>query len=220
VCYYYYLYFDNWTTANRLTKKIDEWCTKQHGLSSGHAYQLYKQYGTALRGLLAEGYLEDTPEAIDLYLETVHDIGVEQLIQPDLRLQQVLAKLDPTIPRYVFTASVEAHARRCIRALGIEEYFDPTIIDCKRCDLETKHSQHSFAKAMEVAGVTDPQACLFLDDSLTNIQAARHVGWRSILVGKVARDTGSAISSEHAELEIRTIHGIESVLPELFVMSN
>jgi putative hydrolase of the HAD superfamily len=214
------LYFDNWKTAKRLTKKIDEWCTREHGLPSGQAYQLYKQYGTALRGLLAEGYLKDTPEEIDRYLETVHDIGVDRLIAPDPRLQQVLARLDPTIPRFVFTASVEAHARRCIRALGIEELFDKTIIDCKQCDLETKHSKHSFAKAMEIAGVTDPQACLFLDDSLTNIQAARHVGWRSILVGKVARDTGSAISSVHAEMEIATIHEIEKLLPELFLKLN
>ncbi len=211
------LYFDNWMTAKRLTAKIDQWCVKEHSLPSGHAYQLYKQYGTALRGLLAEGYLEDTPEAIDRFLEDVHDIGIDNLIQPDPKLQQVLSKLDPSIPRYVFTASVADHARRCIRALGIEDFFHPTIIDCKQCDLETKHSQHSFAKAMEVAGITDPRACLFLDDSVTNIKAARHVGWRSILVGKVARDSGEAISSEHAELEIHTIHEIETVLPELFV---
>lgn len=213
------LYFDDWTTANRLTKKIDEWCTEQHGLPTGRAYELYKQYGTALRGLLAEGYLEDTPEAIDRFLETVHDIGIEKgdLIQPDPRLQQILAKLDPSIPRYIFTASVAAHARRCLQALGIEEYFPAIIIDCKQCDLETKHSLHSFHKAMEIAGVQDPQACLFLDDSITNIEAARRVGWRAILVGTVARDTGSTHSSEDAELELESIHDIETVLPEIFV---
>lgn len=211
------LYFDNWKTARKLTAKIEEWCL-QHGLKPGQAYQLYKQYGTALRGLLAEGYIEDSPKAIKDYLEEVHDIGVETLIAPDLKLQKMLARLDPSIPRFIFTASVSQHAQKCLEALGIAKYFqDAPIIDCQACDLETKHSAHAFRKAMEIAGVTNPQACLFLDDSTTNIKAARHVGWRANLVGRVGRDSGQTISSEHAELELETIHDMEKVFPELFI---
>jgi len=215
------LYFDNWKTAQKLTKKIDEWCVN-HGLQTGQAYGLYKQYGTALRGLLVEGYLENSDQAIRQYLEDVHDIGIETLIEPDVKLQEMFSRLDPTIPKYIFTASVSQHAQKCIKALGIEDYFTSNpIIDCVSCDLETKHSPHSFQRAMEIANIIGnqypPQSCLFFDDSITNIQAARQVGWRACLVGKVGRDCRTTISSDDAELELDSIHDMEKVFPELFI---
>jgi pyrimidine 5'-nucleotidase len=209
------LYFDGWKTARLLTSKIDEWCIK-HGLQSGQAYQLYKQYGTALRGLLAEGHLEESQAAIDGYLQDVHDIPLADLIQRDDKLREMLLKIDPSIPKYIFTASVRHHAERCLKALGIEDLFDG-IIDCKDCGLETKHSHYSFEMAMKIAKVTNPQACMLLDDNLNNLRAAHDMGWRAILVGKVGRDCGQMVTSDYAELEIGRIHDLQSVLPEIFV---
>jgi putative hydrolase of the HAD superfamily/pyrimidine and pyridine-specific 5'-nucleotidase len=211
------LYFDNWKTANELTAKIEQWCVEKVGLPEGKAYELYKQHGTALRGLLAEGYIENSPEHIDTFLREVHDIPIHDLIKPDKKLREILLKMDPTIPKFIFTASVSHHARRCLRALGIEDIFEDEIIDVKKCDLETKHSNHSFRAAMKVAQVDEPEACVFLDDSVKNIQAAREIGWRSVLVGKVGRDCGKPIFSDHAELEIDRIHEIRQCLPELFI---
>jgi putative hydrolase of the HAD superfamily len=151
------LYFDGWQVANRLTHLIDEWCVQQRGLPPGRAYQLYHQYGTALRGLRAEGYVDDTAEAIDAFLQAVHDIPVHEMLPRDDALRDLILAMDPTIPRYVFTASVREHAERCLRALGIADLF-VDIIDCRRCDLETKHSPHSFRVAMDVAGWTIPSA--------------------------------------------------------------
>jgi pyrimidine 5'-nucleotidase len=208
------LYFDSWKTATQLTNKIDEWCTSR-GLLPGQAYELYKQYGTALRGLLAEGYLENNEQDIDAYLEYVHDIPIADLLGRDDALRAMLLAIDPSIPKYIFTASVRQHAHRCLTALGIEDLF-VDIVDCKTCDLETKHATHSFRAAMAVAGVDCPEACLFLDDNLVNIQSARHVGWRSVLVGRTGRDLGNPVTSEHAELEIASIHHLRHVLPEIF----
>ena len=163
----------------------------------------------------AEGWIEDTPAAVDEFLQYVHDIGVDQLIQPDQELREILLRVDPEIPKYAFTASVREHALRCLQALGIADLF-VDIIDCQTCNLETKHSRHSFETAMRVAGVEDPEHCLFFDDNLTNIEAARKIGWRSVLVGRVGRDCGQTISSEHAELELDRIHQVEEALPELF----
>jgi pyrimidine 5'-nucleotidase len=210
------LYFDDWKTANKLTAKIEEWCVKKVGLPNGKAYELYKEYGTALRGLLAEGHIENSPETIDGFLRDVHNIPIFDLIKPDHKLRNILLKMDPNIPKFIFTASVSHHAIRCLRALGIEDIFQEIVIDVKRCDLETKHSRHSFHAAMKIAQVEDPEACVFLDDSVTNIQAAREIGWRSVLVGKVGRDCGKPIASENAELEVDRIHDIVDVLPELF----
>jgi pyrimidine 5'-nucleotidase len=211
------LYFDNWKTANKLTAKIEEWCVTKVGLPKGKAYELYKEYGTALRGLLAEGHIENNEKAIDGFLRDVHDIPVFDLIKPDQKLRDILLQMDPNIPKFIFTASVSHHATRCLRALGIEDIFQDIVIDVKKCDLETKHSRHSFHAAMKIAQVDDPESCVFLDDSVTNIRAAREIGWRSVLVGKVGRDCGKPIASENAELEVDRIHDIVDVLPELFV---
>lgn len=209
------LYFDGWTVAKHLTAKIDEWCVN-HGLPEGEAYQLYKRHGTALRGLLAEGYLDHSEEVIDKFLRDVHDVPVADLLEPDLELRQILERIDPAIPKYIFTASVRHHAERCLKALGIDDLFDD-IIDVKACNFETKHSKRAFEAAMKIAKVDNPESCLFLDDNLSNIKAARHVGWRSVLVGRVGRDCGSIITTEHAEVEIDRIHHMQDVLPELFV---
>jgi putative hydrolase of the HAD superfamily/pyrimidine and pyridine-specific 5'-nucleotidase len=169
-----------------------------------------------LRGLLAEGYIENNPKAIDAFLEEVHDLPIHELLKPDKELREILLKMDPTIPKFIFTASVSHHAERCVKALGIDDLFEDVVIDVKQCNLETKHSRHSFDAAMKIAGVEDPEACIFLDDSVRNMTAAREIGWRSVLVGTVGRDCGKPISSDHAELEIDRIHQIASVLPELF----
>ncbi|KAI2499264.1 haloacid dehalogenase-like hydrolase [Fragilaria crotonensis] len=187
----------------------------QKGLPEGQAYELYKQYGTALKGLLAEGYIDGSEEAIDSFLKGVHDIDVMANLNQDHRLRQLLLDMDPTIPKYIFTASVREHAERCLKALGIDDLF-VDIIDVKSCNLETKHSPSSFQAAMRIAGVTNPEACVFLDDSVRNICAARQVGWRSILVGRVSRDTGQPITADDAEAEIDVIHHFPKVLPELF----
>jgi pyrimidine 5'-nucleotidase len=208
------LYFDNWKVAQLLTSKIDNWCVS-NGLKEGHAYELYKQYGTALKGLLAEGYIDGSEEAIDAFLEEVHDINVSEHLNEDHKLRDLLLKIDPSIPKYVFTASVKHHAQRCLAALGIADLF-VDIIDVKACNFETKHSRSSFETAMRLAGVQNPESCIFLDDSVRNICAAREVGWRCILVGRTNRDTGHAVSSGDAEAEIDVIHQLPEVLPELF----
>ena len=129
------LYFDGWQLANQLTKKIEEWCTTKKGLPAGEAYELYKKHGTALKGLLAEGHMEDCEEEIDRYLADVHDVPVHEHLTIDNELRDMILKIDPSIPKYIFTASVRAHAERCLRALGIDDLF-VDIIDgeCKyRC---------------------------------------------------------------------------------------
>ena len=206
------LYFDDWNTANKLTDKIDEWCVQQHDLPTGHAYKLYKKYGTALKGLLAEKFLSE--DRIDEFLQAVHDIPL-LFPGPDYELREMIMKMDPDIPKYIFTASVRQHAERCLEKLGIADLF-VDIIDVKSCNLETKHSSHAFSRAMEIASVDDPESCLLLDDNLKNLRAAREMGWRAVQVGRYGRDCGSLQQSEHAELDMDRIHEVQKVLPELF----
>ena len=212
------LYFDGWKVANLLTAKIEEWCTREKQLAEGEAYQLYKKHGTALKGLLAEGYMEHSEDDIDEYLRAVHDLPIADLITKDDELREMIKRIDPSIPKFIFTASVRHHAERCLRALGIDDLFED-IIDVKSCNLATKHSEEAFEAAMRVVGIEagHGESVVFFDDSTKNIEAARKVGWRSVLVGKVGRDCGTIISTAHAEHEIDRIHDMPKVFPELFL---
>ena len=210
------LYFDEWKVANMLTSKIELWFNERN-FEKGYAYELYKKYGTALKGLQAEHLIEDCEDAVDEYLREVHDIGVDKHLKRDENLRAMLEKIDPSIQKYIFTASVKHHAERCLEALGIRDLFID-IIDVKACNLATKHTKEAFSCAMKVAGITDPFSCLFLDDSLKNISMGAKMGWRCILVGLKGRDCGKAVSSNGAaEHEISRIHELENVMPEIFV---
>lgn len=199
------LYKNDWRTANEITAKIESYTTERLGLPRGAAYQLYKSYGTCLRGLQEERYLE-REEELEEFLAYAHDVPLE--IERDERLRAMLMKIKT--PKWVFTASVASHARRCLEALGIDDLFEG-IIDVRAVGWETKHSIKAYEAAMRIAGVNDPNACLFLDDSTSNMKTARAMGWTNILVGTHARDGGDLIVCEHADHIISTVHDFEAL---------
>jgi putative hydrolase of the HAD superfamily/pyrimidine and pyridine-specific 5'-nucleotidase len=210
------LYFDGWKVANRLTEKIEVFCTKKLSLPQGKAYELYKQHGTALQGLLREEIIPNTPKSIDEYLEFAHDIDADSILSPNPTLRELLLSIDPSIPKYIFTASVKSHAITCLKKIGILDLFEDRIIDTKVCDLHTKHDERSFHAAMKFAGITDSTGCVLLDDSTKNIDTARRMGWRPFLVGVVGRDDGKMVECTSCEAAISRITELKSVLPEIF----
>ena len=171
------LYQNDWATARKITKSIAAY-TESLGVSSEKAYSLYKEHGTCLKGMLAEGLI-DAAAAEDFLLQ-VHDIDYSD-VAADPPLAAILGGLK--VPSWVFTASTKEHAQRCLAAIGIAELPWRGIVDTRSCKLETKHSPSSFDAAMAAAGVSDPAACLLCDDSVKNIHAAKAHGWRTVLVG-------------------------------------
>ena len=132
-------------------------------------------------------------------------------------LQQISNELEKlAVPAWIFTASTAEHASRCLERVGIGSLPWKGIIDTRSCKLETKHSRSSFEAAMKIAGVTEPSSCVFCDDSVKNIRAAKAVGWRTVLVGLYDRDSGRAIVCPEADVHIAALRDLRSALPELF----
>lgn len=204
------LYQNNWATAKKITASIAAY-TASLGVSKDEAYAFYKKYGTCLKGLLTEGRIGS--QGVEQFLEAVHDIDYSD-IQPDPTLRAELANL--TVPYYVFTASTSEHARRCLDRLGLSGLPWKGVVDTRTCDLETKHSRSSFEAAMRFAGVTEAKACVFCDDSVKNIVAAKAVGWRTVLIGLYDRDSGKPIQCDAADFHLASLHSLRSVMPELF----
>ena len=45
------LYKNDWKVANLLTAKIESFCSERLQMREGYAYELYKKWGTCLRGM-------------------------------------------------------------------------------------------------------------------------------------------------------------------------
>ena len=138
-------------------------------------HKLFEEYGTTLRGLQMN-YTFDVAD----FLAFVHDVPLAQHLQPDPLLQAVLQKLPAR--KYIFTNADVNHARRVLRILQIEQYFDG-IIDVVALDPYCKPMPQSFKIAMDAAGEPDPHKCAMIDDIPRTTRAAREQGLLAILYG-------------------------------------
>ena len=139
-------------------------------------HKLFEEYGTTLRGLQVN-YVFDVAD----FLAFVHDVPLLDYIQPDPLLQAVLQDLPAR--KFIFTNADVNHARRVLRILQIEQYFDG-IIDVVALDPYCKPMPQSFKIAMDAAGEPDPRRCAIIDDIPRTTRAAREQGLFAILYGK------------------------------------
>jgi len=137
--------------------------------------QLFKAYGTTLRGLQMTRPI-DTPG----FLKFVHDVPVERMLAPAPELRRVLNAYPQR--KAIFTNADQHHARRVIRQLQVEECFD-AIVDIVDIDPYCKPMPEAFAIALKKLGVSSPAECVFIDDSLRNLAGARALGFYTIRVG-------------------------------------
>jgi pyrimidine 5'-nucleotidase len=206
------LYRNDWKTGDRLTRKIAQYTESELGVDGAKAYELYKTHGTCLKGLLAEGLLPR--DRIEEYLAAVHDVSLEE-IDEDPAMRAIVEACRTKADRFVFTASISEHAKRCLERVGVDDLFT-CIIDTRTCDLETKHSPEAFEKAMRAAGASDPLACMLIDDSVKNIRTAKSLGWTTVLIGKHERDTGAPFTCPEADFHLDDVYDLPAALPHLF----
>jgi len=212
------LYKNSWATASRLNDKFREYCQIKLGVPECKMLELYRTYGTTLCGLIREGHIPE--EQVQDFLASVHDVPLDDDIHPDTELRKMLEALPQR--RWVFTAATREHAERCLRCLGIEDLFDG-IVACsspqmlERAGYVSKHDRLCFEAAMDMAGVARERAagCMLLDDSVTNLETARTMGWRTVLVGLHKRD-GSQIDTSQVDFAVETLHELRKVVPSLF----
>ncbi len=164
-------------------------------------HTLYIRYGTTLKGLLAH-YEFDTLE----YLEFVHDLPLGDYLQPDAQLHAMLTSIPAR--RWVLTNSDRHHAQRVLDHLGISDCFDG-VIDVWALEPYCKPQPEAYQRALEIVGAARPQDCALLEDSPGNLNAARQMGFFTILVN----ERGEA---EAGQRVIADIHELPLAAPELW----
>lgn len=150
--------------------------------------ELFRQYGTTLRGLQVVFGID--PYA---YLNYVHNIPLENYLQPNPDLRKILKSIQGR--KIIFTNADQNHAMRVIERLGLAGIFE-RIIDVMDVAPYCKPQPEAFEQALRLLGGISPSNCVIIEDSIPNVQAARQLGFYTILVGK----NNDHAASAHATL--------------------
>lgn len=161
----------------------------------------WKTYGTTLEGLRRHHRVR--PED---YLDFVHNISLENYIEPDYDLKKKLASLPQDL--WVFTNSDFRHANRVLDRLGIQDCFQG-VIDLYALDFIVKPNPDAYYKAFEIAGVSNPSDCLMFDDLIPNLSTAKKLGLTTVLVGENGQN-------QDIDYYLVTIQELQKTLPELW----
>lgn len=108
-----------------ITERITQFIASRFGMSIQQADDLRQRlralHGTALRGLMEEGYSVN----IEDYFAYVHDIALDGMLTADPRLRAML--LNIPLRRAVLTNADIAHALRVLNHLNIQDCFERVI---------------------------------------------------------------------------------------------
>lgn len=162
--------------------------------------ELFFKYGTTMRGLKV---LYDIDE--NDYLQFVHDIPIEEMLKPNPILKESL--LNIPVNKFIFTNSDSRHAKRVLKALGVQNCFID-IIDIIRMSPFCKPQKEAFHLALDCIHELSAKNCLFIDDSTHNTQIARELGFQTIYIGE-------GIDPTKYDARIERLEELEKILPEL-----
>lgn len=138
----------------------------------------FQTYGTTMRGLQVNHHIDP-----DEYLHYVHDIPLDQYLQPNPKLDGVLAGLPQQ--KIIFTNASREHAERVLDTLGIRHHF-VQIVDVRDMDYESKPHAIAYRRICDLLDV-QPRDCMLVEDNVRNLQPAKNLGMTTVLVGDVSQ---------------------------------
>ncbi|KAF9652196.1 pyrimidine 5-nucleotidase, partial [Thelephora ganbajun] len=151
----------------------------QLGLSHEEASDLhhhyYKTYGLALRGLVKHHDVDP----LDFNDKCDGSLPLEDMIQPDPSIRKLFQDIDRSKARvWALTNAYKTHAIRVLKILNVDDLIDGLVFcDYSDRNFSCKPERAYYDQALEKAGITDPSKCYFIDDSRTNVDAAKNFGW-------------------------------------------
>jgi putative hydrolase of the HAD superfamily len=136
--------------------------------------QYYQKYGATLRGLLMErpGFNPDE------YLDFVHAVDVNRYLTPAPELAALLSEFPQQ--KVIFTNADQPHANRVLSRLGLKGIFEP-VIDIRLMNFNNKPLPEAYAALFRHVAAS-PEQCLYLEDSARNLEPAKSLGMKTLLV--------------------------------------
>ncbi|XP_074570033.1 uncharacterized protein C24B11.05-like [Curcuma longa] len=220
-------------------KNIEDYLVEELGIEESMVPKLgnllYKNYGTTMAGLRAIGYSFD----YDDYHRFVHGRLPYENLKPDPVLRQLLQGLSIRKLVFTNADKVHAlevlkrlGLEDCFEGIICFETVNPPSsstpatagvfdivghfarapgvagVELPKTPVLCKPSPEAMEKALRIANI-DPHRTVFFDDSARNIQAGKHAGLHTVLVGTRHRVKGA----DHA---LESIHKMKEALPELW----
>ncbi len=161
-----------------ISARITQYMVERLGVPAEQANQLRQHfrgtYGTALRGLMEEGYPVDPED----YFHFVHNINLDGRIEPDPALRHMLQSIP--LRQAVLTNSNIEHAERILQRMQVRDCFE-RVIDIKALDFHNKPTIESFQRALRLLDA-HPTEVIFVEDTPANTRVARAMGMLTVLV--------------------------------------
>jgi putative hydrolase of the HAD superfamily len=158
-------------------RRIQLWICDQMDLSWEEAIRLrrryFRHYGTTMGGLMTEHDID-----IGQYLSFVHDIAIEDYLEPNPALADMLSRIP--LRKAVYTNATSEHGRRVLQALDIADQFE-RIIGIREVDFRNKLSREAYERMLALLDVGG-EACIMVEDSPRNLLPAKALGMTTILI--------------------------------------
>ncbi len=158
-------------------RRIQVWVGDRLNLSWEEATELRQQYlrryGTTMGGLMAEH-----GEEVSHYLSFVHDVPIEDYLEPDPALADMLAQIP--LRKVVYTNATSEHGLRVLRTLGVADQFE-RVIGIQEVGLRNKISRKAYERMLALLD-GEAGACIMVEDTPRNLPAAKALGMITILV--------------------------------------
>jgi putative hydrolase of the HAD superfamily len=181
---------------NQIRTLILEYIQTRFNLSPTEADDLRRRYlqtyGTTMRGLQVNHHIDP-----DEYLGYVHNIPLNEYLEPNPRLDGVLASLPQE--KIIFTNASREHAEAVLAVLGIRRHF-AQIVDVRDMDYESKPQPAAYRRICELLNV-QPNECLLVEDNVRNLQPAKLVGMTTVLVGDTSQGLDPCVDHAIAWIE-------------------
>jgi putative hydrolase of the HAD superfamily len=162
----------------RVTDRIAQYMVEKLGLAPDKAHELRKHfrgtYGTALRGLMQEGYVLDMED----YFTYVHDVPLDGVLFPDPAVKAMLMAMP--LRRGVLTNSNIEHAERILEHIQLRECFE-RVVDIRALNFINKPDPRAYERTLAFFGAK-PEETIFVEDSPINTAPAKAMGITTILI--------------------------------------
>lgn len=187
-------------------QRIHAWLCRELDVTWEEATELRREYlrqhGTTMGGLMSNGAID-----IPHYLDFVHDIQVEEHLEPNPSLIDMLERMP--LRKVVYTNATSAHARRVLRALGTYEQFE-RIVGIEEVGLNNKFNRQAYERMLALLDAAGSQ-CVMVEDSPRNLHPAKAVGMVTILVG----NEHSGGSKAFIDFAVGSVLDVEQVVDHL-----